>query len=616
VRAATAPIDRAAPRPSGRSDGPRESEILDEVFLDIIWIISQQMIEIPDVPTSAGPVLPPGCEPVVLLDRFGRPAGTAPKGAVHGRATPLHLGFSCHVVRADGRLLVTRRAASKRTWPATWSNACCGHPQPGESLRRAVARRLRDELGLVPRRMAVAIPDFTYRAAMADGTVEHEVCPVVVAEVDGDPVLNPDEVDDAEWLTWCALRTRAHDAPESLSPWSVTQIERLGTLSTSPRQWLARADNLRGRDEPAFASGTRAAGDRPGIDPLAIVRAQIDPRLDAFLKERSDAVETLDAALAPVTRAIRALVAAGGKRLRPAFVYWGQRAAGDRDDAAVVPVAAAVELLHAFALLHDDVMDRSETRRGLTAAHRALAHEHRRGTWRGDPDWFGVSAAILAGDLTFVWADELFEQSPAAPAALARARRAFSTLRAEVMAGQYLDLRLAALPCPDEAAARHVALLKSGRYTVTRPLQIGLALATGAADPTVTEALTIYGDAVGLAFQLRDDVLGLFGDPAETGKSTVDDLREGKRTLLVLRALALATPSDRRVLRGALGDPALDDDDADRCRDIVARSGALASIETLLRSQHATAIAALAAVPQPARAALEALASLAIQRRR
>ena len=184
------------------------------------------------------------------------------------------------------------------------------------------------------------------------------------------------------------------------------------------------------------------------------------------------------------------------------------------------------------------------------------------------------------------------------------------------MAGQYLDLRLAALPCPDEASAQHVALLKSGRYTVTRPLQLGVALATGDPDPALTDALTTYGDAVGVAFQLRDDVLGLFGDPVETGKSCVDDLREGKRTLLVLRALALASPSEGRVLRGALGDPELDDDDADRCREIVADSGALASIETLLRAHHAAASAALVAVPEPAREALEALASIAIQRQR
>ena len=258
------------------------------------------MIEVPNLARETGTAPGPGRERVVLLDRFGRRAGSAAKGAIHGRSTPLHLGFSCHVVRADGRVLITRRAATKPTWPATWSNACCGHPQPGESLRGAAERRLRDELGLVSQRMALAIPDFTYRAVMDDGTVEHEVCPVVIAEVDVEPMLNPDEVDDAEWITWGALRERASEAPQTLSPWSVAQIERLGALAASPQEWLASANGQRLLDAPAFGSGAPSHQCAPPGDPLAFVRTRVDPLLDAFLSERSRDVETLDLALAPV----------------------------------------------------------------------------------------------------------------------------------------------------------------------------------------------------------------------------------------------------------------------------------------------------------------------------
>ena len=171
------------------------------------------------------------------------------------------------------------------------------------------------------------------------------------------------------------------------------------------------------------------------------------------------------------------------------------------------------------------------------------------------------------------------------------------------MAGQYLDLRLAARTDATEQDARQVALLKSGRYTVTRPLELGLALAPQPPDARAGRAaLAAYGDAVGIAFQLRDDVLGLFGDPEQTGKGRNDDLREGKRTLLMLRALALTTGADRRFLEAALGNPALTDAEADRGRAIVAGCGALASVETRLRAEHATALAALARVPEPARA--------------
>nr|MBA2280974.1 polyprenyl synthetase family protein [Acidimicrobiia bacterium] len=222
---------------------------------------------------------------------------------------------------------------------------------------------------------------------------------------------------------------------------------------------------------------------------------------------------------------------------------------------------------------------------------------------------------VLAGDLAFVWADELLDSTALPAAALDRARRVFTELRTEVMAGQYLDLVLAAAREADEAAARKVALLKSARYTVTRPLELGAALAP-AADPATLAALRAYGDAVGLAFQLRDDVLGLFGDPTCTGKGTLDDLREGKRTMLALRALRLADPAQRVVLGAALGDPTLDEERAEEVRAIVRRTGALASIELLVRQQADAAMVAVEHLREPARSALVELATTATDRLR
>jgi geranylgeranyl diphosphate synthase type I len=322
-------------------------------------------------------------------------------------------------------------------------------------------------------------------------------------------------------------------------------------------------------------------------------------------------LDELDPRLGVLGREIGGLVGGRGKRLRPAFVYWGHRAGGGGDNLAVVQVAAAIEMLHTFALLHDDVMDRADTRRGRPAARRGFAAVHTAERLAGDRDWFGVSAAILAGDLAFVWADQLLDAAPTP--CLARVRRIFTALRVEVMAGQYLDLRLdgATSVHPDEA--RRVALLKSGRYTVTRPLQLGWALA-GGAEGAAAHALARYGDAIGLAFQLRDDILGLFGDPAITGKSSCDDLRAGKRTVLMLRALTQASPAQRAVLERALGDRDLDDGAVERCREIVVDSGALAAVETLLASRLATAIEAVGELPDPARTALAGLAARAVHR--
>ncbi len=362
-------------------------------------------------------------------------------------------------------------------------------------------------------------------------------------------------------------------------------------------------------------TGHDAAAERAGVrtmsDPLESVSGAVDEVLEAFLNARIDDLVALDPALEPVGREIAGLVAAGGKRLRPAFVYWGYRATGaDHDDGVLAP-AGAVELLHTFALIHDDIMDRSAERRGRPAVHTALAATHREEGLAGDGDWFGIGGGILAGDLAFVWADQLFDEAALPAAALDRARAVFTALRVEVMAGQYLDLRLAGYREAGEEDSRRVALLKSGRYTVTRPLELGAALG---GDGAAAEALAAYGDALGLAFQLRDDVLGVFGDPEVTGKGAIEDLREGKRTVLMLRAMSLAGEAEREVLARSLGNPELDESGADRARQIIVESGALSSVEELLSRQEDAAQRALAPLPEPARSALSALADLAVRR--
>lgn len=349
-------------------------------------------------------------------------------------------------------------------------------------------------------------------------------------------------------------------------------------------------------------------------DPLAGIAGEVDRLLGGFLAEQRRALAELDPALAPVAEELVGLLTSGGKRLRPGFVYWGHRATGADHDDGVAHPAAAVELLHAFALIHDDVMDRSRERRGRPTIHRVMADHHGRAGLRGDAEWFGVGSAVLAGDLVFVWADDLMDRAPLAAVAVQRARRVFTQLRVEVMAGQYLDLRLAGLPDAGEAEAMRVALLKSGRYTVTRPLQLGAAV--GGADSGLQAVLAAYGDAVGVAFQLRDDILGLFGDPAETGKDAADDLREGKRTPLVLRAFELAAPAGRDVLARALGASGVDDGDLERVRQVVVDSGALTAIEDVVDDRVGQAHTALASVPDPARTALARLVELATRRDR
>ena len=549
----------------------------------------------------------------MLLDSRGRAIGAVPKAQLHDDSTPLHLGLSCYVVNVNDEVLITRRSASKVTWPGTWTNACCGHPRPGETLREAVTRHLRTELALSPTRMTVAMADFAYRAEMDNGTVEHELCPVVVVEVSGTPQPNPHETDATEWISWPDLVARATREPASLSPWSVAQIGRLAASNTPPRACLDREDSVDSLLD--VVPGHPHMSSPPETDILAPSRRRVDAHLLAFINARRDDVPEAHDAIAVLSRSIRELTFAGGKRLRPTFVAAGFMAGGGDPDRVPVDAAAAVEMLHSFALLHDDVMDRSAMRRGRPTAQHSLRALHRNRS--GDAAWFGISASILAGDLAFVWADRLFDgldDTGIPPERVARARALFSRLRTEVIAGQYLDLQLGSSPSASEPDALRIALLKSARYTATRSLQVGAALA--GADEAVEDRLTAYGDAIGAAFQLRDDVLGLFGEPQRIGKSCADDLREGKRTLLMLRALQLTDAAGRQVLERNLGAPDVDDLDVRRCRDIVSASGALASVEAAIDMHVRRAVGVASTFESSARGALVQLAEMAAQRDR
>jgi geranylgeranyl diphosphate synthase type I len=550
---------------------------------------------------------------VVLIDAWGRRAGQAAKVDVHTSVTPLHLAFSCYAVAPDGRVLITRRSIEKRTWPGVWTNSCCGHPRPGETIREAVIRHLADELGLEASRMTLAIGDFAYRAVMDDGTVEHELCPVIIAEVQGAPDPDPAEVDATRWITWRELVSRAAETPSTLSPWSVEQIALLARNAGSPSSLLQRHDPA---DTLLDSTAARTPARLDDTPTLGTWRRRVDAHIAAFLKARRLDVPEASDAIALLADAIESLTAAGGKRLRPAFVMSGHLAAGGTsDDLSALHAAAAVELLHTFALIHDDVMDRADVRRGRPTAHTALQGHHRGAAC--EREWFGISAGVLAGDLVFVWADDMFdriEDERAERSHRLRSRRLFTELRTEVIAGQLLDIQVGCSSRAGEHDAARIALLKSARYTATRPLQIGAALAGG--DGVLMTALGQYGDSTGMAFQLRDDVLGLFGDSSCTGKGAADDLREGKRTLLVLRAMRLTTDAGRATLEQALGNHELDDVDIERCLDVVASSGALASVEWAIDVHLERAIASAATFDRAAGGALTALALQASRRDR
>ena len=340
----------------------------------------------------------------------------------------------------------------------------------------------------------------------------------------------------------------------------------------------------------------------------------MEAALAGFLARQRAHVTEVDPALVPVADAVEAFVLGGGKRLRPAFAYWGYRGAGGSDSDEVVTAVAALELVHASALIHDDVMDGSDLRRGEPAVHRRFAAAHDASGWHGDRERFGTAAAILLGDLCLVWSDEMLDGAGLPPAALDRARPVFHRMRTEVTVGQYLDIHSQATGDTTVGRASKVARFKSAKYTVEQPLLMGAALAGAGA--AVTAAYSSYGLPLGEAFQLRDDVLGVFGDPEATGKPAGDDLREGKRTYLVAAAFEAADEAARRELAAGLGDPTLDAAGVDRLREIIVSTGALTRTERRIDELVGTALAALATVPldPEAAAVLTELASAATSR--
>jgi len=342
----------------------------------------------------------------------------------------------------------------------------------------------------------------------------------------------------------------------------------------------------------------------------------IQARIDDFLVERGPLVSGIAPELEVFVDYSAALLK-GGKRFRALFCYWGWNAVGagrdgfdpleqlepPRDLAGVVDVATGLELFHAAALVHDDIMDRSDTRRGNPSAHKRFESLHARGGWAGSAQDFGVSGGLLLGDLLLGWSDELITDglSLLDSRVWARAGRLeFNRMRTEVTVGQYLDIleerSWATTEERDQLSRAHrVLVYKSAKYSVEAPLTIGGAM--GGASPAQLAALRAFGLPLGIAYQLRDDVLGVFGDPEVTGKPAGDDLREGKRTVLIALARADLPPTSVRLFDELLGDPDLDPGQIRMLQSTLVDSGALEKVERMITHNVELARTALGGAP-------------------
>ncbi|MGW6426191.1 polyprenyl synthetase family protein [Nocardia sp. NPDC055053] len=322
----------------------------------------------------------------------------------------------------------------------------------------------------------------------------------------------------------------------------------------------------------------------------------VEQVLAGFFAGRREIVDPLGPVFADAAEALEQFVIRGGKRTRPGFAWTGWLGAGGdpagSDAAAVLTACSALELVQACALVHDDIIDSSQTRRGFPTVHIDFEDRHRAAGWPGDGAEYGRAVAILIGDLALAWADDLVHEAGLTPAALARFAPVWARMRTEVLGGQLLDINGEAGGDESVEAALRINRYKTAAYTIERPLHLGAALA-GANDDLVA-ALRIYGTDVGIAFQLRDDLLGVFGDPAVTGKPSGDDLREGKRTVLIAEALRRADPESAALIRTGLGTD-LDDAAVDRLRALLTELGAVDDVERRITELTDTGLRAVAA---------------------
>ena len=348
---------------------------------------------------------------------------------------------------------------------------------------------------------------------------------------------------------------------------------------------------------------------------LSALRESINGSLATFIERENRYLTEIGSELDPVAGALHSFLLDSGKRFRPLFAVIGYLGSGALLSPETISALSSLELIHVCALIHDDVMDASDTRRGAPAIHKHFENIHTAQKLSGSAPQFGIASAILLGDLALVWAAKMLHESRVSSDALVSSLSVFNEMQVELMGGQYLDIYEQALASESVERSLKVARYKSGKYSIERPLHFGAALARQ--NPTeLFSAYSAYGLPLGEAFQLRDDLLGVFGDFATTGKPTGDDLREGKRTVMMAMTHERATAPQRATIKELFGRPDLDESGIAALQSIIIETGARDHLESLISELYteATAVIDHPEIDSAARPLLLTMAKLATQR--
>ena len=324
---------------------------------------------------------------------------------------------------------------------------------------------------------------------------------------------------------------------------------------------------------------------------ISRIREGVVRELTEFLNNNGRYLEGISPELTPVTESLKDFLLVGGKRFRPIFAYIGYLGAGGKENDSALKACASLELLQACALIHDDLMDGSDTRRNQPSIHKRFEALHTKSAFQGNAQQFGLSSAVLLGDLALIWSDAMLNQASLGDDVHRKVFAIHDEMRIELMAGQYLDVFEQTQISKSVERALRIARYKSGKYSIERPLHFGAAMAHHEGD--IATVYSGYGLPLGEAFQLRDDLLGVFGDPSETGKPAGDDLREGKRTVLIALASERGSEQEKAAIDRLLGKPQITADEISQLQSIITSSGAVTEVESMINSLTDKAIAAL-----------------------
>lgn len=496
-------------------------------------------------------------ENVILVDENDNEIGTMEKIKAHEEGGKLHRAFSIFVFNTDGEMMLQKRADSKYHAPGKWTNTCCSHPRKGETLEEATRRRLDEEMGFTCDMEKVF--DFIYRADVGKGLTEWEYDHVFIGIYDDEPELNPDEASDWKWIDPDVLLEDVEKNPDDYTPWFKEVVDEV------VEKFEENKDKFLGTEEELDFKGT-----------LAHYKSKVEEEMRKYFDEKSDSFEYKDEFVEESIELLKDFTLRGGKRIRATLITMAYRGySGDKSDKRIIRPSAAMEFMQGALLTHDDIIDDADMRRGKRTPHIWIKDWYQENVADDEREAkkYGTDMAIILGDLYNSFGIDCILGSGFSEKKKLDALKIYNSTFEKTGKGQILDIWFSEGRSDDLDEEDHYNVIdrKTVEYSVTRPMMIGAKLA-GAPDEQL-EVIRNFSFPLGRAYQLQDDLLDFFADEEKLGKPILADLKEGKHTIMVIKALENGNEEQVERLRELLGSDELSEKDIEDARRIMKETG-------------------------------------------